>query len=265
MVSVYVADPGGEGGSAGSEHPPSDGGNAPAPAWVAFSSHDYHGDDPDLVREGSRPVVFAGAGSHSGAFIAGDYVIKVDPPQVRALIGWLRKARRLLAPWRHYTGAEAGLGIPFVDYARGDGVAIGPGHEHEWSPVLIDDETSWVRDYRGLWGLDTRDRFGGERAPSGPRYERDGSVRMSWANPSAGPACSRSARRARRRAGPAGARRCAGAGTGRARRQDRRRPRRAARRAGPGPSAARAGIHPQAGRYPRGGPGPATLRDLCRG
>ena len=190
MVTVYVADPGGEGGSAGSKHAPSDGGNAPAPAWVAFSSHDYHGDDPrrrwddpDLIREGSRPVVFAGAGSHSGAFIAGDYVIKVDPPQVRALIGWLRQARRLLAPWRHYTGAEAGLGIPFVDYARGDGVAIGPGHEHEWSPVLIDDETSWVRDYRGLWGLDTRDRFGGERAPSGPRYERDGSVRTSWANP----------------------------------------------------------------------------------
>ena len=49
--------------------------------------------------------------------------------------------------------------------------------------MLIDDETPWVRDYRGLWGLDTRDRFGGERAPSGPRYERDGAVRVSWANP----------------------------------------------------------------------------------
>ena len=49
--------------------------------------------------------------------------------------------------------------------------------------MLIDDETPWVRDYRGLWGLDTRDRFGGERAPSGPRYERDGSVRPSWSNP----------------------------------------------------------------------------------
>ena len=49
--------------------------------------------------------------------------------------------------------------------------------------MSIDDQTPWVRDYRGLWGLDTRDRFGGERAPSGPRYERDGTVRTSWANP----------------------------------------------------------------------------------
>ena len=49
--------------------------------------------------------------------------------------------------------------------------------------MLIDDETPWVRDYRGLWGLDTADRFGGERAPAGPRYERDGSIRPSWANP----------------------------------------------------------------------------------
>ena len=47
----------------------------------------------------------------------------------------------------------------------------------------IDDETPWVRDFRGLWGLDTEDRFGGERAPAGPRYERDGSIRPSWGNP----------------------------------------------------------------------------------
>jgi hypothetical protein len=160
------------------------------PAWAAFSSHDYHGDDlrrrwddPELQREGDRPVVFAGAGSHSGAFIPGDYVVTVDPPQMRLPVKYLRKVQRLLAPWRRYTGSELGFGIPFVDYARGDGVAIGPGHDARWSPVLIDDETPWVRDYRGLWGLDTRDRFGGERAPSGPRYERDGSVRASWANP----------------------------------------------------------------------------------
>ena len=162
----------------------------PRPAWVAFSSHDFHGDDlrrrwddPELRREGPHPVVFAGAGSHSGAFIPGDYVVTVDPPQLRAVLRLVRKARRLLAPWRHYTGDPPGLGIPFVDYARGDGLVIGPGSEHDWSPVLISDQTPWVRDYRGLWGLDTRDRFGGERAPSGPRYERDGSVRVSWSNP----------------------------------------------------------------------------------
>jgi hypothetical protein len=162
----------------------------PRPAWVAFSSHDYRGDDlrrrwddPELHRAGDAPVVFAGAGSHSGAFIPGDYVVSVDPPQLRAVLKLMRRAQRLMAPWRHYTGRPAGLGIPFVDYARGDGIAIGPGQDARWTAVLIDDETPWIRDYRGLWGLDTRDRFGGERAPSGPRYERDGAVRTAWANP----------------------------------------------------------------------------------
>lgn len=162
----------------------------PRPAWVAFSSHDYSGDDlrrrwddPELQLAGDHPVVCAGAGSHSGAFVAGDYVVTVDPRPVQRMLQVLRAAQRLLAPWRHYTGKPAGLGIPFVDYARGDGAAIGPGEDRRWSPVLIDDDTPWVSDYRGLWGLDTRDRFGGERAPSGPRYERDGSVRSSWANP----------------------------------------------------------------------------------
>ena len=30
--------------------------------------------------------------------------------------------------------------------------------------MLIDDQTPWVRNYQGLWGLDTGDPFGGERA-----------------------------------------------------------------------------------------------------
>jgi hypothetical protein len=162
----------------------------PRPAWVACSSHDHDGDDlrrrwddPELRRQGDHPVVFAGAGSHSGAFVPGDYVISVDPPQLRKLIARARRLQRLLAPWRDETRPAAGFGIPFVDYARGDGKAIGPGHGAQWTATLIDDETPWVRDYRGLWGLDTKDRFGGERAPSGPRYERNGSVRPAWANP----------------------------------------------------------------------------------
>ncbi len=175
MITVYLA-----------ERPEA----PPQPAWVAFSSHDVHGDnlrrrwdDPDLVLEGDHPVVFAGAGSHSGAFVSGDYVISVDPPQLRWVMTVLHKAQRLLAPWRDVARPSAGFGIPFVDYARGDGRAIGPGCDRSWTPALIDDETPWVRDYRGLWGLDTEDRFGGERAPAGPRYERDGSIRPSWANP----------------------------------------------------------------------------------
>ena len=175
MITVYVAERG-------------DG--ALQPAWVAFSSHDYRGDDlrrrwddTELCREGDHVVAFAGAGSHSGAFIAGDYVVVVAPSRAEPLLRYLRRLQRLLAPWRHYTGRPLGVGLPFVDYARGDGVTIGSGHDAQWSPVVIDDDTSWVQGYRGLWGLDTHDRFGGERAPAGPRYERSGLVRTSWQNP----------------------------------------------------------------------------------
>ena len=73
--------------------------------------------------------------------------------------------------------------MPFVDYARGDGLSVGHGTDATWSPVVIDDDTPWVDGYRGLFGLDTYDQFGGERAPAGPKYGRTGSVRMSWNDP----------------------------------------------------------------------------------
>jgi hypothetical protein len=160
---------------------------ATRPAWVACSAHEETGDDlrrrhddPDLTWLDTHLVVFAGAGSHSGAYLPGDYLITVEPPALGRLIGALRRGSRLLLPWAH--GASA-YGIPFIDYHRGDGPSVGPGQEREWTAVLIDDDTPWVRDYRGLWGLDTEDPFGGERAPAGPRYERDGSVRPSWSDP----------------------------------------------------------------------------------
>ena len=78
---------------------------------------------------------------------------------------------------------RSGIGLPFVDYRRGDGPSVGPGTERPWTAIVIDDETPWVRNYRGLWGYDTRDPFGGERAPAGPRYERNGSIRRSWDRP----------------------------------------------------------------------------------
>lgn len=159
------------------------------PAWVACSSHDEVGDDlrrrpddPDLTWRDTHLVVFAGAGSHSGAYLPGDYLVTVEPPALGRVLGVLRRGSRLLLPWtRHRTGPA--YGIPFIDYHRGDGPGVGPGEEREWSPVLIDDETPWVRDYRGLWGLDTGDPLGGERAPAGPRYERGGLVRTSWSDP----------------------------------------------------------------------------------
>ncbi|BAL89504.1 hypothetical protein AMIS_42840 [Actinoplanes missouriensis 431] len=161
----------------------------PRPAWVVFSAHDETGDDlrrrwddPDLTLVGgTHPVVFVGAGSHSGAYLPGDYLITVRPPRLRGLVTALRWSARLLAPWSPED--QRTVGIPYVDYARGDGRAIGPGQREAWHPVVISDETPWVRDFRGLWGRDTRDRLGGERGPAGPRYTRDGTVRACWADP----------------------------------------------------------------------------------
>jgi hypothetical protein len=87
-------------------------------------------------------------------------------------------------PWTR-PRERSGIGLPFLDYRRGDGPSIGPGAGQGWTCIVIDDDTPWVRDYRGLWGYDTRDPLGGERAPAGPRYERDGSTRLSWDRPAA--------------------------------------------------------------------------------
>ncbi len=156
------------------------------PAWVVFSAHDEVGDDlrrrwddPDLTFVGDHPVVHAGLGSHSGAYLAGEYLTTFEPPAFQRLIGAFRGVARALLPWNRSSHA-AGIGIPYVDYHRGDGLAIGPGEEREWSPVVIDDDTPWVFEYQGLWGNDTADPLGGERGPAGPRYARSGAVRQSW-------------------------------------------------------------------------------------
>jgi hypothetical protein len=73
--------------------------------------------------------------------------------------------------------------IPFVDYARGDGISIGPSGDHEWTPVLLDPVPGWVSEYRGLWGFYAQDPVSGENAPAGPKYNRDGTIRRAWHNP----------------------------------------------------------------------------------
>jgi len=158
--------------------------------WVAFSSHDETGDDlrrrcddPDITWvDHTHPVVYAGAGSHSGAYLPGEYLVRVEPPVLQRFFAVVARARGVLFRWTRDRPAP-GVGIPYVDYKRGDGVHIGPGTPRPWTPVLINAETSWVRDFSGLWGLDTDDPFGGERAPAGPRYERNGTIRPSWADP----------------------------------------------------------------------------------
>lgn len=167
------------------------------PQWVAFASHDYHGDDlrrrwddPLLVKEGAHPVVFAAAGSHASYVERGEYVMAVEPRVLRPVKRLAGAARRFWAERLRQGGSDAVdrtigalIDVPFVDYARGDGVAIGPGGNRDWTPILISDDVPWVGRYRGLWGLDTQDPFGGERAPAGPKYNRDGSVRLTWYDP----------------------------------------------------------------------------------
>jgi len=169
---------------------PVDSDGLPYPRWVVFSAHDEVGDDlrrrwddPDLTLvEDRHPVVFAGAGSHSGAYLAGDYLITVVPPRLGGVIPAIRRIAKVLTPWTR-AAQGSGLGIPYIDYVRGDGPSIGPGQELAWTPVVIDDMTPWVRDFRGLWGHDTKDKLGGERGPAGPRYDRDATVRDSWGDP----------------------------------------------------------------------------------
>ncbi len=159
------------------------------PAWIAASAHDNKGDDlrrrwddPDLRLVGDHPVLYVGAGSHSGAFVRGQYLVTVNPERTRSYVRGFQRVMAFAFPWMR-DGQRHGVGIPFIDYAVGNGEEIGPDRPRTWHPEVISDETPWVRGFRGLWGRDTRDWVGGERAPAGPRYERDGRVRALWADP----------------------------------------------------------------------------------
>jgi hypothetical protein len=160
------------------------------PEWVGYASHDFKGDDlrrrwddrGELDLEDGHPVVYAGAGSHASYFRCGEYQAEVGLP----LPGW---ASGLMRTWNRFWTETLGqpaanpFRIPFVDFARGDGLAIGPGKPAAWSPVQIDETTLWASRYRGLWGLFARDPISGENAPAGPMYNRDGSPRSAWYDP----------------------------------------------------------------------------------
>lgn len=167
-----------------------DGSDCLSPSWVAFAAHDVHGpdlrrryDDPDMTWiDRTHPVANIGAGSHAAAPVAGEYLVRIEYPGLARISAAGAAVRDTLFPWTRGK-PRLGLGIPYVDYKRGDGRVIGPGSDNPWVPVIVDDTTNWVRDFRGLWGLDTEDPFGGERAPGGPRYERSQHIRASWGDP----------------------------------------------------------------------------------
>lgn len=167
------------------------------PEWVAYANHDAEGadlrrrwDDAEVERAGEHPVVYAGAGSHASYYRPGEYLAELEIPLLSPLVSL---AKRLGVLWRRLLGEDLApdemsvehlFHIPFVDYARGDGLSIGPGQEKEWAePQVISGAPSWVSGYRGLWGLWARDPVMGENAPGGPMYERLGQVRRAWYDP----------------------------------------------------------------------------------
>jgi hypothetical protein len=164
------------------------------PEWVAYASHDFSGDDlrrhwhdPEVRKVGEHPVVYAGAGSHASYFENGEYLTEIELPFLSPLVKFMDRAQEL---GRRWFGQRAGSGpafnafrIPFVDYARGDGLVIGPGGQKAWAEPVLLDTAPWATEYRGLWGLYAQDPVAGENAPAGPVYNRDGSVRHSWYDP----------------------------------------------------------------------------------
>ena len=100
--------------------------------------------------------------------------------------GWVNGINRALNKfWTEVLDQPAGnpFRIPFVDFARGDGLKIGHGTTPRLVAGSVDESTPWVSQYRGLWGLFARDPISGENAPAGPMYNRDGSPRGSWFDP----------------------------------------------------------------------------------
>ncbi|MCJ7625095.1 MAG: DUF4200 domain-containing protein, partial [Anaerolineaceae bacterium] len=171
------------------------------PEWVAYANHDFSGDDrrrrwddPELQKVSEHPVVYAAAGSHASYFSPGDYLTEVELPYLSPLVRLLDRVRNY---WQRLLRQTIGndeteedksgfniFRIPFVDYARGDGLAIGMGEDLSWGePVLLNPAPPWVMNYRGLWGYFARDPVSGENAPAGARYRRDGSVRSAWYDP----------------------------------------------------------------------------------
>ncbi len=155
------------------------------PIWITTSSHDYkgadlrrHWDDPELLKRGSHPALFAGAGSHALFYRPGDYVTRVDVPGIRWVLRAQRGLQRVLRIRDAATerGLGPALGVPFIDTNDGSGPVI----EH-WNIRSMD--TPWVERFRGLWGRDTGDPLQAERGPSGPKFDRSGEIRASWADP----------------------------------------------------------------------------------
>src|ERR671921_162790 len=165
-----------------------------SPEWVAYAAHNYTGDnlrrrwdDPELEKVGEHPVIYVGAGSHASFYAPGEYLTELTLPLPSPLARVTQAVRTF---WKTRLGQYVGDGeedggsgyfsIPFVDYARGDGLSVGEGGDRSWGEPrrISDPPPDWVSGYRGLWGLYARDPFEGEDAPAGPMYNRDKSRQL---------------------------------------------------------------------------------------
>src|SRR5215210_4972765 len=167
------------------------------PEWVGYAAHNYTGDnlrrrwdDPEVEKVGEHPVIYVGAGSHASYYAPGEYLTQLTLPLPTPLARVTEAVRSFwkmrLGQYVEDVGGDGGyFTIPFVDYARGDGLSVGEGGDRAWDePRLITDPPpDWVSGYRGLWGLYARDPFEGEDAPAGPMYNRDKSVSRAWYDP----------------------------------------------------------------------------------
>lgn len=166
------------------------------PQWVAYASHDFSGDDlrrrwddNELEKIDHHPIVYAGAGSHASYFSKGEYMAEVELPFLKPYVRIVDWIQEVWVNFLHQAGSQIEkpefnvFRIPFIDYARGDGVSIGHSGTYQWDAKLIDQKTSWVVNYRGLWGLYARDPIAGENAPAGPVYTREGNLRRRWYDP----------------------------------------------------------------------------------
>jgi hypothetical protein len=170
-----------------------------SPEWVAYSAHNYTGDnlrrrwdDSEVEKVGEHPVIYVGAGSHASYYAPGEYLTELTlplPSPLARVTGAIRSFWTTRLGQYVREGEEDGgsgyFSIPFVDYARGDGLSVGDGGDRAWDePRLISDPPpDWVSGYRGLWGLYARDPFEGEDAPAGPMYNRDKSINRAWYDP----------------------------------------------------------------------------------
>src|SRR5215203_1820115 len=133
--------------------------------WLFYPFNDWRSgffgaNDHEAEKVGEHPVIYVGAGSHASYFAPGEYLteltLPLPSPLARVTGGirtfWKTRLGQYVGDGEEYDGGSGYFSIPFVDYARGDGLSVGEGGDRSWDdPKLI----SRTRLPRG--SLDTAD------------------------------------------------------------------------------------------------------------